>query len=579
MNSSNIVSRSGFQIRSGDSRSSLRRFLSKKGLVISTGIAGLLAACATVRPVAAPAADPRLPEMRLFAAAGGAVEDRKDFKLRTAARDSIQLVLLNEVQSAELSAPLRDIAFLKMVNLLGFPDVKLITPPAEIAGELASAGPAGLKYLEELQADAVASVQVKEVGENQAKLALRLLDPVSGEAFGEYVQSARIVERAIDPAHQAEFFRDRKNRRIEFLEAGQSPQLEFSGDGKSSVRDLVLRSVTASLSVQSSSPETEVVLISGKKRKSLGSVPIGAQRLREGLHRLELKRPGYEMISREVQIRAGRDRDLFITWPDDQGATSLSILSAPSGQRVSLDGTVRGQTPLYITSIDPGAYALEVSRTMEGGAFEVVGEAAVEVAGGQNDGRVFFTRYDENFTKDLLNTDYWTLSADTEGVRPEYVGDGGLAFRVASGAAPGSGRLGLTSQPMAIESFDMTLLVRQAAGNALTFGLVNRKQESVLVRISGKVYTLERFNGEQPVAPLSFETIKQREGNLYPLRFRYDKAENRLQVEVDGDVIYEGPYNGGAAARIALWATADSADGRELARSLRIRSGRGLYDD
>ncbi|MEQ9366012.1 MAG: PEGA domain-containing protein, partial [Leptospirales bacterium] len=510
---------------------------------------------------------------------GGVGQDLEDFKLRTAARPSIQLVVHNAIQSEGLSEPLRDIAFLKMAHLLDFPDVKLITPPSDVARGLSEFGPESRKYLAGLQADAVAAVQLQEVEEGRAKIALRLLDPVTGELFGEYVQVARIVERRIDSAHQAEFFRDRAKRRVEFLDPRMSPQLEFSGDGKSSVRDLVLRSVTANLSIQSSSPETEVVLISGEKRKALGGVPVAGQRLREGLHRIELKRPGYDLISREIQIRAGRDRDLFITWPDDQGATSLSVLSAPPGQRVSMDGRVRGTTPLYITSIDPGAYAVEVSRAAtDGQGFEVVGESAVEVAGGQNAGRVFFTRYDESFAKGLLNSDYWTLSAEAEGVKPEYVGDGGLAFRLQPGS-PSAGRLGLTSRPMVTDSFDMTLMVRQAEGNVLSFGLVNQEQESVLVRISGKVYTLERFIGGDPVAPLSFETIKQREGDLYPLRFRYDKNENRLRVEIDGDVIYEGPYNGGAAARIALWTEAESADGRELARSLRIRSGRGRYDD
>ncbi|MCR9144647.1 MAG: PEGA domain-containing protein [bacterium] len=575
MKFSNIEPRSGSSVRAGANFFAVR-FAS---LILIAGAAAFWIACASVRPIPAPAADPILPEMRLLAGQGSPVQDAEDFKLRKTGRPAIQLVLHNDASAGGLPGPLRDIAFLKMAHLLKFPDVKLVTPPAQVAADLGTVGPTSRKYLAELQADAVASIQVQTAGEDQAKVALRLLDPVTGDSFGEFVQNARIVKRVIDPAHQAEFFRDRAKRRVEFLEAGQSPQLEFTGDGKSSVRDLVLRSVTANLSVQSSSPETEVVLIAGdKKRRALGSVPISGERLREGLYRLELKRPGYEAIAREIQIRAGRDRDLFITWPDDQGASSLSVLSAPPGQRVSMDGTIRGRTPLYITSIDPGSYSLEVSRSMEGQGFEVVGESAVEVAGGQNAGRVFFTRYDESFTKDLMSSDYWSLSAEAEGVKPEFAGDGGLAFRLQPGSAT-QGRLGLTSRPMVTNSFDMTLVVRQAAGNALTFGLVNQEQETILVRISGKVYTLERFTGGSPVAPLSFETIKQREGNLYPVRFRYDKVENRLQVEIDGDVVYEGPYNSGGAASVVLWTDAESADGRELARSLRIRSGRGLYDD
>lgn len=549
------------------------------GLLLSGAVG--LAGCASVRPVAAPAADPVLPAMRFLTLQPGSGQAAGDFKLRETPLDSIQLVLQAAPvadEGSSLPAPVRDIAYLKMVHLLGFPDVKLVTPPAEIGQSLPELNETSRKYLADVQADAVAFVQIDPVSAGEAKVALRLLDPVTGALFGEYVQNARIVERKIDPAHQAEFFRDRKNKRYEFLNGEQSPQLEFSGDGKSVVRDLVMKSVSANLSVQSSSPETEVVLVSGGKRKSLGRVPVNGQRLREGLYELELKRPGYDVLKREVQIRAGRDRELFITWPDDQGSTSLSVLSAPPGQRVSLDGTVRGMTPVYITSIDPGAYALEVSRASASGGYEVIGESSVELAGGDNEARIFFTRYDENFTNDLLNTDYWILSAENEGVTPEYVGAGGLAFRMKV-TGPASGRVGLTSRPMVTSSFDMTLMVRQAEGNALTFGLVNSKLETVLVRIEGNVYTLERFNGEQPVVPLSFQTIKQREGNLYPVRFRYNREENRLQIEIDGDLIYEGPYNGGTAARIALWTAAGSADGRELARSLRIRSGRGLYED
>jgi hypothetical protein len=553
--------------------------ISALAVLVLPGALALTASCSSVRPVPAPAQDPVLPAMQTYILQPGGAQSVVDYKLRTSSPAQIQLVVHYHSEVEDLPAPVKDIAFLKMAKMLGSPDVRLVTPPAEMNAVLPAVDESSRAYLAQVQADAIASIVLRNTEEEgRANVALRLIDPVTGELFGEYTQPTQIVEAAADLARQAEFYRNRAAGRYEFLDAQSAPQILFAGDARSTVRDLVLRSVSANLSVQSSSPETEVLMINDGKRKSLGRVPIASRRLREGLYRLELKRPGYDLVSREVQIRAGRDRELFITWPDDSGHPSLSVLSAPPGQRVSLDGTARGVTPLYITSIEPGAYALELSRAVSDG-FEVVGEAPVEVAGSENAGRIFLVNYDENFGAGLTALDFWELAGEGD-LRPEYVGAAGLAFRLTSAVPPEQAdrRLGLLSRPMIIDSFDMTLMVRQIDGNELTFGLVNDKLESVLVRISGKIYTLERFSGGQAVAPLSFETIKAREGGIYPVRLQYDRDKNRLKVEIDGTEIYEGPYNGGTAARIALWTTAASADGRLLARSLRVRSGRGLYE-
>ena len=199
---------------------------------------------------------------------------------------------------------------------------------------------------------------------------------------------------------------------------------------------------------------------------SLGKVPGSGERLREGLHKLEIKRPGYDALSREVRIRAGKDQSMFITWPDDRGATSLTVLSTPAGQRLSIDGVVRGTTPLYLTDMEPGSYELELSRAGEGGVYAVTGENRIDLGGGENAGRVFFINHTESFGADLLEQDFFRLSLENVpgGGKPviAYQGGGGLA--VTAESLPDSALLGLESRPFVIDELDYTLEMKQFLG-------------------------------------------------------------------------------------------------------------------
>lgn len=508
-------------------------------LALSAVVLSLSGGCASVKeiqPVASP--DPKLPGLRTLFSAASAGNAADDYKLRAGGRDTIRLVMHYDPAPAGYGANVQDIAYLKAGRLLRASDVQMIEPPLDMQSAVANPGPASLKYLAGVEADAVASVSLKRVDDNRATVELRLLDPVSGKAFGEYSQPVTMLKKFADPAHQTEFYKDRRDKRYEFLSDSAGSQVVFTGDARSVVRDLVLRSVTAEVSVQSSNPETVVTLISDGKRRSLGQVPVSGERLREGKHRVEVKRPGYEAIVRDVQIRAGRDQDLFITWPDDRDSTSLAILSAPAGQRVSIDGSVRGQTPLYLTSLEPGVYGLELSRSGEGGAYEITGETRIELNGGDNTGRIFFVNYTENFGPDLLGVgDFWRLTAEGDAT-VKYAPNGGLAFTSESSGGP---YVGLTSLPMTVDaSFDMRLSVKEGDGNFLAFGLKNDALESVFVRMDGNVYSLARYQGGEALPVKSFQTIKQRENNVHEIRYTYEKEENRFRVRVDGDVIYEG---------------------------------------
>ena len=537
----------------------------------------VVAGCASVKeiqPVASP--DPKLPGLRTLFSTAAAGSSADDYKMRASGRDTIRLVMHYDATPAGYDENVQDIAYLKAGRLLRAKDVQMIEPPADMRTAVANPGPASLEYLAGVEADAVASVSLKRVDENRATVELRLLDPVSGAAFGEYSQPVTLLKKYVNPERQSEFYKDRRNRRYEFLSDSVGNQVVFTGDARAAVRDLVMRSVSAELSVQSSNPETVVTLISDGKRRSLGQVPVSGERLREGKHSLEVKRPGYEAVTRDLQIRAGRNQELFITWPDDRDSTSLAILSAPAGQRVSIDGSVRGQTPLYLTSLEPGVYGLELSRAAEGGTYEITGESRLELNGGDNTGRIFFVNYTEGFGAELLGGDFWRLTAEGE-ANVKYTPNGGLAFTSDSSGGP---YIGLTSLPMVVDgSFDVRLSVKQGDGNFLAFGLKNDALESVFVRMDGNVYSLARYQAGEALPVKSFQTIRQRENNVHEIRFTYEKEENLFRVRVDGDVIYEGPYACGPAVQVALWTRPASADGRLLATQLKIKSGPGLYED
>ncbi|MCB1325177.1 MAG: hypothetical protein H7A21_09985 [Spirochaetales bacterium] len=519
----------------------------------------------------------RLPVIRALASrvvGSGAGAASEDFKLRDAPTDRIRIVY--RPLRVEGAGTIQEVAFLKLRVLLSFPDVEIVEAPAELAGQLNPPGPAAWPFLKEKRIDAIARVTPEMAADgNGGVLVLTLLDPYDGAEFGTYRQSFRVVRRSYDRNHQADFYR--ASRRYQFLNERSDPMVSFVDANTDTVMALLKTTVTGKLTVQSTSPETQVVLVRGQNRVALGQTPISGHVLPEGRYQLQFSRRGQDTQTRDLQVRAGRTREMFVSWPDDRAITTLSLLSYPPGQRASLDGVVRGTTPVYITDLVPGSYNVEFAQSIGDGRFGVGAKAMLEVAAGEQRSRVFFRKYNETFGSTLLDGDAWHLTSEEGSVT--YDGSDGLSFRTEFGAPVW---MGLASRRLVFDDCRMELEALQGPGNVLLFGLLAEDGESLLVKLAETNYSVLRFVGDELQRPIrSFVPTSQENGNMHVIGIEYSRTNSTIELTLDGDTIYEGSGASfvGRAPRLVLLTLPSSADGRPLARRLEIRTGPGLYDE
>ncbi|MCB1307549.1 MAG: PEGA domain-containing protein [Leptospiraceae bacterium] len=509
-----------------------------------------------------------------------------DYKLRAEPTRRIRLALV------ELNGdPLAKIAFARLKTLMRFDDVDLIVPPAAERARLNPPAQAAYEYLKKENIDAVAVFSLSRAGSSNgnggnggnsgnngdASIQVRLYDPVNASVSGEYSVSGKVLERTVNPEHQSEVYRS--GNVYYFVSQKSAPVIEFENPTREQMRSLIMKSVNGSLSVRSTSGETSVILLGPGGKVELGRAPVQSYELREGKYQIECRRLGHAVQKEEVIVRAGQTRNLMFTWPDDTDITALTVLSAPSGQRVSLDGVVRGNTPMYATDIQPGAYNMEISRLVEG-KYVVTGEAYVEVPQGNRVFRSLFTNYLETFAGSLTESDYWVLAADEGNVA--YAPDGGLAFRTDTRIPTW---MGLLSRPFNAEPFRAALTVIQEQGNELFFGLYNPEGQSLLVKVNGSNYSVVQYvEGEQIGAVRHFTPTQSPNANQHVIAYEFEPESGNLEITLDGSTIYEhegagGPLAAGDATRFAILTRTTSADGRLLARQFSMRTGPGLYEE
>lgn len=515
------------------------------------------------------------PRLRALSADRQRVVDANDFRLRDRSRGAIRLVAVRAPAPDGLPPALAAVASLKLERALKTAGVSLLYPEAN-APDLSVATDASREYLKRVDADAVALIKlVAEGPRGRGQLEVALLDAYNGQELARLNQEVEYDAAPAAPDRQADFVQ-RRDGAVALLSSVSVPVVRLKNVNANAMQEFARKAVTGFVSVFSSAADAEIVSIQDSRRESLGRAPLTARPLLEGRYVLSVKRPGYEEARFPVQVRAGRTDVVFVPWPDDRNNSSLAMLSSPPNQRVSLDGAVRGQTPLYLTGLDAGSYQLELSRAKSSGDYVITAESPLEIAGGDALSRLFLINYDEDFGADLLDTDFWQLASEAGPV--SFEPGQGLAFR--SSESRSSAWLGLMSRPVFLaDDFDIRLQARSSEGGALLVGLLNERAHTVLLRMESRTYTLQRFDGERMLdSPLTFTTLRKREGDLHEIRYRYNKKENLLEVRLDGSLIFEGAWNGGPFARIILTTRPVSADGRSLAAGLSVRTGPGLYD-
>jgi len=119
---------------------------------------------------------------------------------------------------------------------------------------------------------------------------------------------------------------------------------------------------TGSITV-SSFPADAAVTLDGVYR---GQTPSGGEALAiaglaVGPHQLVLTKSGFIDSHHAVWLGAGEDKSVRVTLiPTSVDAGSVSVVSAPSGADVRIDGAYRGRTPIAVSGLEPGPHQVDL---------------------------------------------------------------------------------------------------------------------------------------------------------------------------------------------------------------------------
>lgn len=535
-------------------------------------------ACRTLQEIPAAANLQRSPpaiKAELLLAAKPAVDD---YKLRDKPGGIVRLAVHLQAPATDPDNPIFDATLLRIQSVYQRNGIKIVELSPEAILALRAGQTKAYAECKKGQVDAILLLDAVLEG-HDLKISGQWTDPVHAIKQMELQLRPRLILRKLDSAHQAELYATRG--RFQFLMDANALVPEISPEQERQLLSQAGRSVQGFLTVQSSAPNTSVYLTGPAGRKiSLGPPPIQSRALPEGKYTVEILRKGHPHQKRNFYVRGWSKRDFFFAWSDDDRQPTLAIFSAPSGQRLALDGTVQGETPFYSSTIHPGSYTLEIShRKKPDSPYYVNGESQLEVAPGHDVRRILMTSYKSGFGNDKNLSDHFQISKEKGSL---YVLDG-AGLRLQSKQAPASASVGLVSQPLLINDFELTLIVEENPQQFLQFGLLGGESgqtaPAMLVQLDQEIYSLLHYQGGRLQTPqFSYRTLK-RETTRHAIRFQYDHADQELSISIDGSEIHSGKIGDlfqGGTVRIAILTRASAADGRILAHELRMYTGPGL---
>jgi hypothetical protein len=120
-----------------------------------------------------------------------------------------------------------------------------------------------------------------------------------------------------------------------------------------------LNEILAAIEVISNPAEARVTLDNELK----GRTPLVISGLRDGTYSIEIEKPGYEKLTKEVVIKNKEDGKLDVTLDKATGGLVLNVL--PLGSTIVIASTenkaISGSTP-YSVDLAPGSYDVEVTK-------------------------------------------------------------------------------------------------------------------------------------------------------------------------------------------------------------------------
>lgn len=392
------------------------------------------------------------------------------------------------------------------------------------------------------------------------KVTLRLTDPAGKYIFGETVVEASVEKASALVEHEVDLYS--KGGTVNILPPQLSTIVKLTSQEPARLREFVLLATTGFITVQSAYPGARVVLMRGDASMEAGNAPVVRRRATKGRWRVQVHRRGYGPFEREVLVKPGQTTDVFAAWADDPGVDALVVHSSPQGLTFSMDGVVKGETPLFITGVAGGSHAAELS---DPGTRHALAEGEV-AAGDAAYGVAYLLHYDENFDNLLFDRDYLQLTSEA-GVT-EFVPASGMGIKSGANA---HGWQGFATRGLPMVELEAEVDVVTGQGNTAAFGVVVGK-ESVLMQVKDGVFSVGRFkDGAATGIVKSYTSV--REGSIHTLRIEYDPGKKQITARMDGDVVLREPMEKSALARLVILTRSPSVDGRTVVKTLRVRSG------
>jgi len=106
-----------------------------------------------------------------------------------------------------------------------------------------------------------------------------------------------------------------------------------------------------------SKPEGASVVVDGQPR---GTTPATVS-VAAGLHVLEVRSAGPSQVA-SVRVDAGAQLSRYFELGVGTSGATLQVITKPAGAVVTIDGRVRGRSPLSVADLNPGAHHVRVRR-------------------------------------------------------------------------------------------------------------------------------------------------------------------------------------------------------------------------
>ncbi len=146
--------------------------------------------------------------------------------------------------------------------------------------------------------------------------------------------------------------------RLRFSLAGfQTTERDITADARTPLKiGVTLLSDSGTLAI-TTDPPGAAVAVNGIPR---GETPCTVERIPEGDAAVTIRSDGYRDIAQTVRLAAGETQRLDLTL--QPRPARLRIVSLPPGARVYVNNAQRGETPLTLDDLAPGAHRVRVER-------------------------------------------------------------------------------------------------------------------------------------------------------------------------------------------------------------------------